>query len=392
MDVEHILKQVNWLDDERRKDKHKIDSFEERLRAAEGNIPPLAQQIKELNGELTRLSALISRIDHYDDSLIQIRLESKQKYDDLEKQVSKRSEESEKLRRVELRSLDTAIAELKKELDQIPDLQRGLKSRIEEEMRLSHLIDEVRNRIETVRRSEEEYTRSLRLIDDGRRQDAKRITDLQGEVSAMRKRVDEHRGQIELSSTNLRKLENRLNELAVVETERREALNSFLDNQAMKEVERERVWKDWTSRFELIETQTTDIETHLQALDATQRSIKRTQQTVDDVAQKVERRINEITEIQRLSEERFRQEWVTFKADDQKRWTNYTLTMEEQRNESLRQQERLNDKVTFLEDELQEIKDLIYQMGEHTEKRLQSLLALTHEWVSAYERSVGRAR
>ena len=32
-----------------------------------------------------------------------------------------------------------------------------------------------------------------------------------------------------------------------------------------------------------------------------------------------ERRINEITEMERLTEERFRQEWVTFKADDQKR-------------------------------------------------------------------------
>ena len=31
-----------------------------------------------------------------------------------------------------------------------------------------------------------------------------------------------------------------------------------------------------------------------------------------------------------LTEERFRQEWVNFKADDQKRWTNYTLAQEEQ--------------------------------------------------------------
>jgi hypothetical protein len=31
-------------------------------------------------------------------------------------------------------------------------------------------------------------------------------------------------------------------------------------------------------------------------------------------------------------------------------------------------------------------------MGEQTEKRLQSLLALAHEWVSTYERSIGHAR
>ena len=99
-----------------------------------------------------------------------------------------------------------------------------------------------------------------------------------------------------------------------------------------------------------------------------------------------------MAEIQRLSEERFRQEWVTFKADDQKRWTNYTLTQEEQRGEVSRQNEKLNDRVTQLEDSLQEIQDLLRQMNEQTEKRLQSLLAVAHDWVSAYERSTGRSR
>jgi hypothetical protein len=127
-------------------------------------------------------------------------------------------------------------------------------------------------------------------------------------------------------------------------------------------------------------------------LDATHRAVKRTQQNVDEVAQKVERRVLEITEIQRLAEERFRQEWVTFKADDQKRWTNYTLTIEEQRNESARQYEKLAERVTLLEDSLQEIQDIIQEMTEQTEKRLQSILALTHEWVAAYEKSIGRTR
>jgi chromosome segregation ATPase len=391
MDMESILKQVDWLDEERRKDKNKLSSMDERLKAAEENIPPLYQQIKELNSELTRLNAKLGRMDHFDESMLQIRIDHKGDIDELEKLMTKRDEEIEKMRRAEIRALDSNIADIRKELEQIPDLQRNMKVRMEEELRISRQIDEVRNRIETVRRGDEEYTRSIRLLDDGRRQDSKRLTDLQGEVAAMRKHVDEQRGKIEMVSSSIKKLETRLNEMSLVETERREALNSFLENQALKEVERERVWKEWDTRFGVIESQTAEVENNLQALDSTHRSVKRTQQAVDELTQKVERRINEMTEIQRLSEERFRQEWVTFKADDQKRWTNYTLTMEEQRGESQRQQERLAEKSTHLEDELQEIKDLLYQMNELTEKRLQALLAMTHEWVSSYERSVGRA-
>jgi hypothetical protein len=113
---------------------------------------------------------------------------------------------------------------------------------------------------------------------------------------------------------------------------------------------------------------------------------------MEEVTQKVERRINEITEIQRLAEERFRQEWVTFRADDQKRWTNYTLTMEEQHSESQRLYDRLAEKVTQLEDTLQDVQDLLHQANEHTEKRLQTQLALLHEWITSYERSVGRSK
>ncbi len=218
------------------------------------------------------------------------------------------------------------------------------------------------------------------------------MTDLQGEITAIRKHIDDQRGKMELTTTTIKKIDTRLNEISMLEVERREAQEKFLENQTLLQVERERVWKDWQARFEVIERQTADIDTNLQTLDATHRAVKRSQAALDELTVKVDRRVNEMAEIQRLSEERFRQEWVTFKADDQKRWTNYTLTQEEQRGEVSRQNEKLNDRVTQLEDSLQEIQDLLRQMNEQTEKRLQSLLAVAHEWVSAYERSTGRSR
>jgi chromosome segregation ATPase len=392
MELEQLSKQVDWLDEERRKDKLRIGALEEKLTAVEGNVPPLAHQIKEQGGEITRLAALIARMDTFDNAVMQARIDAKQQFEEQEKFIRKRDEEAEKLRRSDSRAVETALAEIRKELEQFPDIKRSLKVRMDEESRLARLIDEVRTRIETMRRSEEEYTRTIRLMDDGRRQDTKRLTDLTGEAAAVRKRVDDQGGRIELSTNAIKKLETRINELSAVEVERREAISNFLDSQNLREVERERIWKEWQARFQLIESQTSDVEGALQSLDVTQRAVKRSQGAVEELSAKVERRINEITEIQRLAEERFRQEWVTFKADDQKRWTNYTLTLEEQRNETTRQHEKLAEKVVQLEDILQEIQDVLQQINEQTEKRLQSMLSMAHEWVSSYERTVGRTR
>ena len=392
MELEQVIKRVDWLDDERRKDKTVLSGIEERMAGLEGNIPLISKQIKDMDSELTRVAAMLTRMDHFDENLLQARVENKQAIEELQKELSQRASETEKVRRVEMRAIESSVVELRKELAPIPELKRSIQSRIDEDIRLGRTIDEVRARIETSRRSEEEYTRALRLLDDGRRQDAKRLTDMQGEVASLRKHIDDQRGKLELTSTSLRKIETRLNELSTVEAERRETQIKFIEEQTLLQVERERVWKDWQARFETIESQTANIDVNIQTLDTTLRDVKRSQQALDELAAKVDRRINEMTEIQRLAEERFRQEWVTFKADDQKRWTNYTLTQEEQRGEIGRQYEKLVERVTHLEDAIQEVQDSIQIMNEQTGKRLQSLIAVVHDWVSNFERSSGRSR
>jgi DNA repair exonuclease SbcCD ATPase subunit len=392
MELDQILKRVQWMDDERRKDKDIISKLETRILALEGNLSGANQQVKELSSEITRLATIITRMDQYDTNLGQQRLETKKQIEEMSKDIRKREEETEKIRRVELRNLDATIFELRKELEMLPKLEKGIQSRAEEENRLNRAIDELRSKIESFRRSEDEYTRTYRLLEDGRRQDSKRLTDLQGEVAATRKRVDDQRGQVELVNTSLKKVETRLHELLSVETERRDAQVAFLDKQNLVQVERDRTWKDWDTRFSTIEKQASDVEAQLAKLELTHREARRSQQSLEELTQRVERRISEMTEIQRLSEDRFRQEWVTFKADDQKRWTNYTLTQEEQRNEVIRQSERLIERITHLEDGLQEEQDLLQQMIEQSEKRLQGLLALSHQWVAENERTLGRVR
>lgn len=389
MDIEQLQKRIQWVEEDRRKEKDLLSLLENKLITLEGSLAASQQQGKDLSGELTRLSAIITRMDQYDQALVKTRLESKQTIEDLDKSFKIRLDETEKLRRAETKVVDSSVFELQKQLEALPKLDKSLQARIDIELAIQRALDELRAKVEGVRIEEEEYIRTIRLLEDGRRQDAKRIVDLQGEVNALRKRVEDQRGQSELINTNLRKLETRLNELILVESERRDLMSNFMDKQAVTQVERDRIWKEWQSRFETIEKQAVDIETQLVNLDTTHREVKRTQTTLEELTQRVERRISEITEIQRLSEDRFRQEWVSFKGDDQKRWTNYTLTLEEQRNEAARQYEKLAEQSTHLEDELQEVKDLLQQSNELVEKRLQSILAMAHDWVTTYERTLG---
>ena len=56
------------------------------------------------------------------------------------------------------------------------------------------------------------------------------------------------------------------------------------------------------------------------------RQMKKIIDDFERIGDRLERRINEVAEMQRLSEERFRTEWNDWRSEDQKRWKNFTIS------------------------------------------------------------------
>jgi len=387
MNEEQIVKKLEWLDDERRKDKNTIAALQDKVTSLEGLLNNLEQQNKEYASEISALQILLGRIDDFDKDIVQHRSEVSRKIENLQKQNEKQQKDTVKQFKSEINNVNKNIEEVQKELSQLTEIRRELVIREEGEKRLSKMITEIRNENEELQRSDDELRRMYRLIEDGRRQDIKRITDLQGEVIALRKQADRQRGRIELLDVNHNKVEIRLNELVATENERKLAQAAFLEKQAYAEAERENLWKSWQKRFESIEKQALEIEEQIRAFDVTHRAIQQAQASVDELSQKIERRLNEVMEIQRLGEERMRQEWVAFRADDQKRWANYVLSQDEQRGEINRMMESTVERIVLLEDQVQEMQDAISLLVEQTQKRINALLAIYQEWSSIFDES-----
>jgi hypothetical protein len=392
MDLDQVIARLEWMDEERRKDKTTIMSLEERLKVTEATVKGFSAQYNEFSSELSRLSMLVSRIEQVEGSLSQTKVEFGRTVDSIEKQRNDHAREMDKVRRSDLESLNKSIGEIQKSLDGITDIKKSLQIRVDEEFRLSKLIENVRKDFEESKRGNEDYIRSQRLIEENLRQDTKRITDLQAEVSALRKRTDEQRGKVELVSETSRKIDLRINELQSSEIERKQAQSVFIEKQSVYLIDKERIWKEWTSQFEDIIQKAVSLDTQIQTLEVTNRAVRRSQEAFDDIIERFERRVNEITEMQRLVEERFRQEWVNFKADDQKRWTNYALVNEEKQREFLRLIEKQNDRLVVVEDAAQEVQDQIKQVTEDIQTRLHSLLTLSHQWMDDYDRLFGGSR
>lgn len=392
MDFEQIVKRLQWLDEEHRKDKAAIIELEERIAGYEGRVDTVAKQIKPLEKQIAGLLPNSARIDQFDAIIAKQREEMKNALDELEKKYLKREKDLIKQHEKDLEPFSKEIEKLKQSLTEFAPIKRDIKARITEENRLHQEIQELKPPIDAAKRAAEEATRTQRVFDEARKQDMKRIADLQGELTALRKRIDEARTKVDTTADTFKHYDTRIKELMVSEAERKAAQNEFIEKQSVAQLDRERSYKEWQNSYAEFQKQVDKLETQSQALEETLRSAKRAQETYNELNTKLERRINEVTEMQRLAEDRLRQEWVTFKADDQKRWTGYTLSQDEGGKDVRKTIQKLEEKIAALDESFQTTQDQLHQTADATEQQLQELMNVAHEWLSAYERIMGHGK
>jgi chromosome segregation ATPase len=393
MEFEQLVKRLEWLDEEHRKTKSSIITLEERLTALEGKIDTVAKQLKPLPKQIADISNTAARLNQFDTIFAKQREDLNKAIDDIEKRHQKREKEVTKRHQQDFEPIHKALGELRQSLDaEFPPIKRDIKARILEETRLRQEIQELKPPIEAAKRAAEEATLVQHAFDESRKQESKRVADLQGEIAALRKRIEEAKAKADLNADSWKNMDNRIKELQLSEAERKAAQNAFIDSQSIAHIDRERVYKEWKEKFDSIKLQTQTFDSQVQALEEILRNAKRAQETYNELNTKLERRISEVTEMQRLSEDRLRQEWVTFKADDQKRWTGYTLSQDEGSKDVRRALQKLEDRINPLDESIQTLQDQLHQTADATEQQLQELMNVAHEWLSAYERIMGHGK
>jgi chromosome segregation ATPase len=391
MEFEQIVKQLEFIDAERRKDKAAIEELKEQLASSDGTINALSKQVKKLNKELSEFSTSAARLNQFDTMMANQRNDFNAAVTAVDKKHEKREKESGKRLQAENDELRRSLLEIRSALEglNVPGL---MQTRQSEEARLNQAITELKGRIEDAIRSNEDAMRGQKLIEEARRQDMKRVADTQGELTALRKRIDDQREKTDLNSDSLRNIETRINEVVRAEADRKAGQVAFIEQQNIAQIDRERAWKEWRDKYEEFKKQAQGFDTQVAALDESIRSAKRAQDTYQDLNQRLERRINEITEMQRLAEDRLRQEWVTFKADDQKRWTGYSLSAEESMRDIRRDVDKVKERMDNIEDATQSMSDQMVQTTDVTQQQLQELMNWAHEWLTSYERIMGKPK
>ncbi|MBL0344696.1 hypothetical protein [Candidatus Villigracilis affinis] len=268
------------------------------------------------------------RLDQFDTLMTRQRAEFVKLLEEKEKEQTRVTRENLKYVQTELTEIQKVIANIKTTTN-LTEIKKQIKERGDEMQRVLNNVADLKFRVDEVARTKDDAVHALKAIEETRKNDLKRVADIQGEVTALRKRVDENRDKATITADSIRNVENRFTDLIASELERKQAQAAFLEQQTLAQIDRDRAWKEWKEKYESFQKEAANLDIHIQNLDEALRGAKKAQETYLELNTKLERRINEVTEMQRLAEDRLRQEWVSFKTDDQKRWTGYSLSSEE---------------------------------------------------------------
>lgn len=391
MEFEQIVKRLDFLDKQQRESKDKLAALTERLTSFETSVSAASKQIKALAKQVSDIAPAAKRIEQFEALLAKQRGEIVKLIEENEKLRARSEREASKKLQADLGEINKAIEQIKASLN-VAEIKRQLKQRADEIQRANTNISELKAQLEEAQRANEDTRRAVKLAEEARLNDLKRVTDIQGEITALRKRVDENREKAAVIADTLKNMESRFQQLLASEAERKQAQIAFLEQQSLAQVERDRAWKEWKEKVDAFQAEAASLDEQVQKLDEALRNAKKAQETYVELNTKLERRINEVTEMQRLAEDRLRQEWLAFKADDQKRWTGHSLSAEESFRDMRKDLQKAEEKVNALNETAQMLHDQLHQTTDAAEKQLQELMNIVHEWMTAYQRIMGHGK
>ncbi len=329
MDLAQAARMIEWLDEERRRDRSTIAALEERLAQQADLIDQMARRQAALENEQSTLRTSFLPIGREDEISNQLRMEFQQLLEGVESKRLMAEREAERRADIARESVARMVRDV---ADRTEALERAVEelpaARVERD-RVASALAAVQQRMEDLNKKFEEPERRITFLEEQRRQDARRISDVQSEMPEMQKQVDALRPKLEAIEAMVLRNEKRILELQSAERERREEMQQFIDQQGLLLQQRDQQVTELTKRFGAYDEDMKRYMERFESWSETHRQMKKVMDDFERIAERLGRRINEVAEMQRLSEERFRQEWNDWIADDQKRWKQFTLTNDE---------------------------------------------------------------
>jgi len=335
MDLTQAMQTIKWLDEERRRDKATIAALEEQAQAHERQLAQQTAQIHELQTTLAGIQSVLSQVTEFRRLVSNYRDELVLQMDQREETRRKELAESDRLRRMEYEALTSDLSKLEKELRILPQYDEELKARRAESQRLNEILQRIEISVADLSKRSDDRVQAVTYLEEQRRADNRRISDLEQDTTELHKKIEVLNKKVPLLEDTLQKQRARIDD-AIQETKKYE---KPIEELRISDFQREQRMKQYLDQGELVAREMERLRAQTQGFLEQQQLSKRALEKLEPFKARLEKRQNEVSEMQRVAGDRMRRQWEEWQDEQDKQQKKRDVITEER----WRQQGRTND-------------------------------------------------
>ena len=363
--VKDLQSRLDWLDEERRKQTRKITELEQKLVLQEREIAGREQRIQDLERQLTSTQAQIGRIPKVDLQLAQFKDEVVQMIEQYDQRRIQSEAEIDRLRRVEQEANARELAELRKDIGQVPPLKNDMELRVAEESRLANLIGQQKTQIDNLRNRLENWDSNFAFLEEKEKHNNRNITDVQTAVVEINKRWEHIYTRLDTSNSAILRLESSLSGITEKQSQVQESTKNWMEQIQIGEYERNQRLEGWRRVLEEQEGSMERFNKEFVKFSDMYKEAKMAVQTLSGWQEELEKQQREASEVLRVETSRMQSRWDDFRHENDKRWKSQTVDTEQRWNTFNRHEREIREMIDLIDEKiakLEQEKDLLWRV------------------------------
>ena len=343
MDLGQLSQMTTWLDEEHRRSKAELIQLQQMVANEEGELRDLARTLKDLEGRVAGMQTHLLKASHLQAAMQQLREEVVHLLAQADDRRQQEAREAERLRAIERDNVSRALNEIRRDLQRLPRVEEEVNLRKAEQQRVGESVLAMQQTLNALAQEVENRLRSIPFLEDGRQQDAKRIAQLQQESLEALKRIEQQGSRLQMLEDSIQRQERDTGEIKELVSQLRTSQRESIEKQLLETEHFKRQMAEWDERVAFFDKKFTDFAARMEQFSSSFREDRQVVESVERFQEGIKREQAQVTELQRLAEERQRRQLEEWQEENEKRWRKELLRWEHQWGEQAKRNGQITE-------------------------------------------------
>jgi hypothetical protein len=321
---------LEWLDEEVRRYRSELIAAQQRISAQDEEMRQQSRRVEDLEGRLANTQSHLNRISVLERALEQYKEEIRLLIEQQDEAYQQDRREAGRIKLIEQDTMNRAIAEVRKGLSPIARLEEELELRAAEERRLNDTLLALRQKALDLEKRIDTATRPIPYLQEQPARNSRYIAQLQEQVAALVKGVDGLTNRFQVVEGLSHRNRQSVEELVTIQNELQQQQRRFLEEMRLADTQRQRTVTDWSEQEQAREQRMQEFSERMRVFTEQYQKTRSALTQLESLGERLQREQHEVSELQRLAEERQKAKMEEWEAETEKRWQREKLLWEQQ--------------------------------------------------------------